>query len=156
MRKTYGFRLADKLKGQDYYHAKLVLDELAKFHALSHAYKVKNNLSSLKSKFRFMDDPFLSNPGQRPTIDSMIDTSVSIILNALQDYFEAKPDLRDVLRKLVHVAGDYFTMFLNENGVDEEKAESLTKLKPKRYADVPPIKGTIDIICHLGIVWVII
>lgn len=142
MRKTHGYQMTNKLKGQDYHHVKLVLDELAKYHALSHAYKVQTKLSSFISKFACLKDPFFANPTQRPIIDAMMKGNIEIVLEALQDYCEMHPGLAEKMRGLAPVAGDYFATFLDPNGVDEEKAEGLMRIKPTEYASTPPTKGT--------------
>lgn len=141
MRKTYGFQLANKLQSQDVYHAKVVLDELSKFHAISYAYKIVNKLPTLKSRFQCMEDPYYSVPAQKTAVDTVFKSSLKVALNALEDYFVAHPDSKQKLLDLQPVICDYFAMFLDKNGVDEEKAEALIHSQRKAYLETEPLKG---------------
>jgi len=143
VRKTYGFKMANKLSPLTYHHVRVVLDELAKYHALGNAYKVHHKLSTVRSKFPFISDPFFCNPTQKPMLEAMLQGNFTLLNDTLETFFQDNPEIKKGFLRVAEngvQASDNFFLFLNPEGMDEKKIEGLMRKLPEEYQNIPPLK----------------
>jgi hypothetical protein len=90
LRKTRGFRLANRLVGLDLAHAKLVIVAQAQVHALSWAYKMVEDLPDLATKFPFLvNGTFMDNLDQ-VVIKGLIDSNFGTFRSAVEQTVNEK------------------------------------------------------------------
>ncbi|CAL8110271.1 unnamed protein product [Orchesella dallaii] len=144
--RTIGFTMADRIKGLDLEHTKLVLEEIAKFHALSWAYKQKNGLSLLSDKYPQFADKMYDNDDMMKDFKDLVDhlrtNAVTMVEEKLGETHPASKSFKDF------VSGDYMgymKLFVKKDGIDEEHVESHLRIKPdadKDYDYEPWLVGT--------------
>ncbi|CAL8096635.1 unnamed protein product [Orchesella dallaii] len=141
VRKTWGFKMADKLRSLSVSHVKIVLEELAKFHSLCYAYRIHKDLPNLRSVFTFLNDTFFLNPNQKATFDAVRIGNLELVRETLDDFLSKRPEIEDSLRRFEtpDTVSDMFHVFLNPEGTDEEKMEDFLRQKPKQFLK-PPLK----------------
>ncbi|CAL8110270.1 unnamed protein product [Orchesella dallaii] len=144
--RTIGFTMADRIKGLDLEHAKLVLEEIAKYHALSWAYKNKNGLSLLSDKYPQFADQMYDNDDLMKDFKQLMDqlgsSSVKMVEEKLGESHPAAKHFKDF------VSRDYMEhmkLFVKKDGIDEDNLESYLRIKPeadKDYDNEPWLLGT--------------
>ncbi|CAG7830533.1 unnamed protein product, partial [Allacma fusca] len=83
LRKSGGFRLANRLEGFDLDHVKLVILEQAKLHALSWAYKQQTNTKSLSTKFQFLlETVFDGIPNQ--VLEGILESHLGLFMDVVK------------------------------------------------------------------------
>lgn len=143
IRKMSGYKMANKLKSLSYHHVKVVLEELAKFHALCYAFKVHHDLPSMRSSFSFLTDPFFNNPDLETTMNAIIEMNFKLIKETLGKFLEENPEIAKSLEKFEDPGSGtkLLQTFLNSEGMDEEEVERLMRFKPDKYSS-PPLQGS--------------
>ncbi|CAL8110275.1 unnamed protein product [Orchesella dallaii] len=146
IRKTFGFTMANRIKGLDLDHAKLVLEEIAKYHALSWAYKQKNGLDLLTNKYPVYRDFVYENEALwkdfEQLMDQMSDNAFNMTEETLGADHPACKSLRNAMNK---ESFNRMQKYVGKNGINEEEIESYLRIKPeqdKDYNREPWLLGT--------------
>lgn len=131
IRKTFGFKMTDRLTGADYNHCKLIIIELAKLHAISWAYKQKRGIKRLTDIYsNMLDEMFIGKGAEqfRPMIIDRIETSLKVIEKGLGS---DSPAYLGATRLRTVDATVELANFLSKDGPDEEMFENLLRIKPE-------------------------
>ncbi len=134
--------MANKLTSLTYHHVKVVLDELAKYHALGHAYKVHHKLPNVRSKFPFISDPFFCNTNTKPMVESMLQGNFNLLSETLETFFEDNPEIKKGFLRVAKsgsLAADNLLLFLSPEGMDEKVVEGLMRKLPEEFQNIPPL-----------------
>ncbi|ODM99563.1 hypothetical protein Ocin01_07130 [Orchesella cincta] len=146
LRKTFGFTMADRIKGLDMDHIKLVLEEIAKVHALTWAYKQKNELALLSNKYpQFQDEMYNNDDMMKDFLQLMNQLSDSCLKMAEDKLGESHPACKSFKDFLAGDIMDRMKIFVQKNGIDEINLESYLRIKPdedKDYNPEPWLVGT--------------
>jgi len=130
-RKTWGFKMADRRIGLDYDHCKLVMNEIAKFHALSWNYFVKKGLGKLKDKFPFVIESIFRQD-QAELLNGMMGMHFQLMLQALNDSTEISPGVINGVKRFSEDPLQVMLLFLKEDGhVEEAELLKHFRVKPK-------------------------
>lgn len=133
-----GFQMANKLLSLGYHHVKVVLDELAKLHAMGYAYKVHAGVSNVQQLFPFLEDPVFSSETLTPTLDAMFEINRKVITETLRGFLDDRPEIEERLLLLLKESGagtKIMKKYLNPDGVNEVEVENLQRVK--RYSGEP-------------------
>lgn len=136
--------MADRIQGLDLEHTHLVLREVAKLHATSWAYKQKNGLQLLTSKYPKCADNMYSNDTLMNEFQSLMDTLTDNTLKVLEDGIGCDHPAYQSMHKKLKTEMEEFLAFMKKyflvEGIDEELMETYLRVKPE--PDSNYIKGT--------------
>ncbi|CAL8110272.1 unnamed protein product [Orchesella dallaii] len=136
LRKTFGFTMADRLKGLDLDHARIVLEEMAKYHALSWAYKQKHGLALLTDKYPQLVDTMYSNEGGMKDFEGVMDQIATNCLKMTEDKLgAAHPACKSLKENVKKDALQRMGHYLLKNGIDEDEMERCLRIKPEEDKD---------------------
>jgi len=126
LRHTRGVKMADRRAGLDFQHARLVMEELATFHAFSWIYKQRYNVDRIsKIHPEFVDTMFSQSElseKMKPMMEGMVNRSMEMIDKKAPFYEPALKLFESDAVELSH-------MFLSSDGVDWNKVEDLLRVK---------------------------
>ncbi|ODM99564.1 hypothetical protein Ocin01_07131 [Orchesella cincta] len=146
LRKTFGFTMADRMKGLDLEHTKLVLDEIAKYHALSWAYKQKHGMTLLSNKYPQFEDHLYDNETMMKEFTQLMDQIVSNGLKMTEEKLgPSHPACKSLKDNVTSDALNRIQEYFGKDGVNEDKMESHLRIKPendKDYNKEPWLLGT--------------
>ncbi|CAL8110273.1 unnamed protein product [Orchesella dallaii] len=146
LRKTFGFTMADRMQGLDLDHARIVLEEMAKVHALSWAYKQKQGLNLLSDKYPQFVDNFYSNDGAMKEFEDLMDQIAANCVKMTEDKLGASHPACKSLKNNVNKEGlKRVEQFVLKSGIDEDEMESFLRIKPEKdkdYNTEPWLLGT--------------
>jgi len=107
MKSDYGFRTADRMVGLGLAEVTLIMQEYAKIHALSWAYKVKNGIKSLESKFTFLklemcaEDLAMFEKMQRASIQQAYDSLTTVVTPEESAYLDGLLGLKSKVKEIM-------------------------------------------------------
>ncbi|CAL8110269.1 unnamed protein product [Orchesella dallaii] len=147
LRKSLGLTMADRVMGLDLNHAKIVIEEIAKLHALSWAYKQKNGITLLSNKYPQFTDDSMQNKDDlgkqfKQLMDHISNSSVKMVNEKLGSSHPACKSFKDFVST---DSTQHMNMFTQKNGIDENEIESHLRIKPeqdKDYNNEPWLVGT--------------
>lgn len=146
MRTSFGFKMADRCVGADYDHCRLVVEELAKIHAFSWAYKQRNKIKLLTNIYpNFEEDMFTGKTSEqfRPMMIDMMKTCFNTIEKGLGS---DSPAYLGALKLETDNYTAEIASLVRKEGPDEEYLESRLRIKPAHdpnYNSEPWLLG-----CH--------
>lgn len=136
--RTQGYGMVDRLRGLDVTHAKLALEEIAKLHAATWAYKQKQGLKFICSKYpNFKDDMYDQQQMVdqfKPMMDNLGDSTAKVVEEALGADHPACQGFRDLLNPDKNTMG-ILREFVQAEGMNEELVEGYLRVKPKDSKD---------------------
>ena len=122
--------MADRRVGLDYNHCKLVIQEIAKFHALSWNYVVKKNLKSIKDDFPFaIESVFCSD--QKELLSGMLAANFTLMSQKLEDAVGADSELFQGLMRFKEDPTQFMFMYLTDGDNNENTIRNLFRVKPE-------------------------
>lgn len=132
LRKTSGCKMVERTDGLDITHASLVLEEIAKLHANTWAYKQKNGLRLLSSKYDCFEDQMYTKQQMidsfKPLMDSICDNTLKVIEEAIGNEHQAYKSFKELLAADTM---DLLRRCLLPEGIDEDLQERYLRVKPK-------------------------
>jgi hypothetical protein len=128
IRKTYGYKMADRSEPLDFAHSKLVVEALAKFHAYSWGYKQRSNLPKLVERFPFLKETFFAGPIKDQFTD-MIGNVKKTTLEIIEDVLPSTSlSLQGIKKLLERDSCELMEFFVHPDGIDEVAAEELLRV----------------------------
>ncbi|ODM88647.1 hypothetical protein Ocin01_18035 [Orchesella cincta] len=137
LNKTSGFTMADRIQGLDLDQTKIAMEEIAKLHALSWAYKQKNGLNLLITKYPQLlsemdtnSDPDLIGMGPL-----MTHLSASCYKMVEEKLGASHPACKSFKHFIARCGMETMSAFLHKNQIDEKSMESLLRIQPDEDKD---------------------
>lgn len=131
VRNTFGFKMADRCLGLDNDHCTLVIRELAKIHALNLGYRLKNDLSSLKQKFSFIEEVIFSAK-RASYLSPILNRHYGIFKGIAQATFlNSNTKLLEGFLRFENGLLENFLLFFQDDGLDVQKVAELFRVQPK-------------------------
>jgi len=134
IRKTWGYKMADRYEGLDVAHCRLLMKELAKFHALAWCFRVakggQGQVKSIEGHYPFLKDSVVC-PGQGSLKELLLDQGFRLMGSMLEKKLGAGSEVCKGFQRLKSNAAT--TLLLYEDNVDdvpEETVASLMRIKP--------------------------
>lgn len=132
--------MVERTDGLDITHASLVLKEIAKLHATTWAYKQRNGLRLLSSKYNCFEDQMYTKQHMidqfKPIMDSLCDNTIKVIEEGIGKEHQAYKGFKDLLAVDIM---DLLRRCLVPEGIDEDFQESYLRVKSKD--DKNTVKG---------------
>ncbi|ODM94101.1 hypothetical protein Ocin01_12582 [Orchesella cincta] len=136
LRKTSGFTMADRFQGLDLIHTKLALEEIAKLHALSWAYKQKNGMSLLNTKYpQFVGEVDGNADTMKGFCQLMVHLSNSSLQMAEDKLGASHPACKNFKEFIAGYEPERMNAFMRKTGIDEKSVESQLRIQPDEDKD---------------------
>ncbi len=134
-RRTWGFKMADRCLGLDYDHCRLVVGEVAKFHALNWNYAMKKELKSLKEDIPFATESIFCED-QAELLRGMMGLHFNLMTQALEDSLGVESEVYKGLLRFKEDPVQCMLMYLKEDGnLEEEDIVRFLRIKPNPSED---------------------
>ena len=139
-KKTENYAMANRHEGFDFDHMKLVIEEIAKLHATSWAFKQSRGIQKLSSKYPFLLDTLVDQrtgdlDHNHPIVEAMktvIIPSLEVVRRGLTER-----DQPEIFKSVERLCGDAEAAvrksfaFIQPQGIDEAEVESWLRIPPQ-------------------------